>query len=381
MRTIIRLGVPITTAALILTACGGTRTDSASTATSGGEQKVCDAEIGFFGALTGDAANLGINIKNGAELAVKQYNDKNPDCQIKFVTFDSEGDPAKAPALAQKAVQNKKLVGIVGPAFSGESKAANPIFNEAGLNIISASATNPALGQQGWKVFHRVLGNDATQGPAVAKYIKDVVKASKVFVIDDSTEYGKGLGDQVRQALGNLVVGSDAVQQKQPDFSATVTKVTGASADAVFYAGYYAEASKVIKQLRGGGWKGVFVAPDGVKDNAFVQQAGDAAAGAVLTCPCVPEDVAPEFAKAYQAAYNSPPATYSAEAYDAATVFVDAVAAGKTSSQDVSDFIRSFDKQGVTKKIKFDESGEPAEVSVWAYKVTDGKIVKDQEIK
>ncbi len=382
MRTLVKFGVPITTAALILTACGGTKTDaSGGGGATSGSGKVCDAEIAYFGALTGDAANLGINIKNGAELAVQQYNEKNPDCKIKFDTFDSEGDPAKAPALAQKAVQNKKLVGIVGPAFSGESKAANPIFNEAGLNLISASATNPALGQQGWKVFHRVLGNDATQGPAVAKYIKDVVKAEKVFVIDDSSEYGKGLGDQVRKSLGSAVVGSDAVQQKQPDFSASVTKVTGASADALFFAGYYAEASKLIKQLRAAGWKGVFVAPDGVKDSAFIQQAGAAAEGAVLTCPCVPEDVAPEFAAAYQKAFNGPPATYSAEAFDAANVFVDAIADGKTSSQDVSDFLKAYDKPGVTKRIKFDENGEPAEVSVWAYKVTNGKIVKDQEIK
>lgn len=383
MRTIVKLGVPVTAAALALTACGGTKTETSGAASSGsnGAAKVCDAKIGYFGALTGDNANLGINIMQGAELAVKQYNEKHADCTITFEKFDSEGDPAKAPALAQKAVQDKKLVGIVGPAFSGESKAANPIFNSAGLNIISASATNPALSQQGWKVFHRVLGNDATQGPAVAKYIKDVLKAQKVFVVDDSTEYGKGLGDQARQALGGSVVGNDSVQQKQPDFSATVTKVTGASADALFYAGYYAEASRVVKQLRAGGWKGVFVGPDGVKDDAFIKQAGAAAAGAILTCPCVPPDAAPEFAAAYQKAYNGAPATYSAEAYDAANVFIDAIAAGKTSSQDVSDFIRSYDKQGVTKKIKFDDKGEPAEVSVWAYKVDGGKIVKDQEIK
>ena len=44
-------------------------------------------------------------------------------------------------------------------------------------------------------------------------------------------------------------------------------------------------------------------------------------------------------------------------------------------------FIKSYDKKGVTKQIKFDEKGEPAEVSVWAYKVEGGKIVPDQEVK
>jgi branched-chain amino acid transport system substrate-binding protein len=375
---VFKIGAPVVAAALALSACGGT-----SGGDSAGGDKACDLKIGFFGALTGDAANLGINIKNGAELAVNQYNEKNADCKVTLVTFDSQGDPAIAPGLAQKAVTDKKLVGVVGPAFSGESKAADPIFDKAGLNIISASATNPALAENGWKTFHRVLGNDATQGPAAAKYIKDILKAKKVFVSDDTSEYGKGLADIVKQDLGSLVAGTDqtAADGKQDDFSATVTKAKASGADVFFYGGYYSNASKLAKQLKDGGFTGSFVAADGVKDDGFIKGAGAAAEGAIVTCPCLPPDKAPEFAAAYKKAYNSDPATYSAEAYDAANVFLDAIAAGKTDWADVTSFISSYSKQGVTKNIKFDAKGEPAEVSVWAYKVTGGKIVPDQEIK
>ena len=378
MRSLIKIGAPVVAAAFALSACGGTTGGSANTAGGG---KACDLKIGFFGALTGDAANLGINIKNGAELAVNQYNEKNADCKVSLVTFDSQGDPSVAPGLAQKAVTDKKLVGIVGPAFSGESKAADPIFDKAGLNIITASATNPALSTNGWKTFHRILGNDATQGPAAAKYIKDVLKADKAFVIDDSSEYGKGLADIVRKDLGGQVAGTDAVQQKQTDFSGTVTKVVASKAPAVFYGGYYAEAALLVKQLRSAGYKGTFVAADGVKDDGFIKAAGSAAEGAIVTCPCLPPDKAGEFAAAYKKAYNSDPATYSAEAYDAANVFLAAIKAGKTSSEDMNAFIGSYDEKGVTKQVKFDDKGEPAEVSVWAYKVEGGKIVPDQEVK
>ena len=378
MRSLIKIGAPIAAAALALSACGGTTGNNTG---SDGASKNCDLKIAYFGALTGDAANLGINIKNGVELAVNQYNEKNANCKVQLVSFDSQGDPSIAPGLAQKAVTDKKLVGVVGPAFSGESKAADPIFDKAGLPIISASATNPALSENGWKTFHRVLGNDATQGPAAAKYIKDVLKAQKVFVMDDSSEYGKGLADIVRKDLGSLKVGDDAIQQKQTDFSGSVTKVTASNADALFFGGYYAEAALIVKQLRAAGWKGTFVAADGVKDDGFIKAAGAAAEGAVVTCPCVPPDAAPDFAAAYKKAYNGDPATYSAEAYDAANVFLDGIKAGKTSLADMNSFIGSYDKQGVTKQIKFDEHGEPAAVSVWAYKVQDGKIVKDQEIK
>lgn len=378
MRSLIKIGAPIVAAAFALSACGGTTGGSANNAGGG---KACDLKIGFFGALTGDAANLGINIKNGAELAVNQYNEKNPDCKVSLVTFDSQGDPSVAPGLAQKAVTDKKLVGIVGPAFSGESKAADPIFDKAGLNIITASATNPALSTNGWKTFHRILGNDATQGPAAAKYIKDVLKAEKAFVIDDSSEYGKGLADIVRKDLGGQVAGTDAVQQKQTDFSGTVTKVVASKAPAVFYGGYYAEAALLVKQLRSAGYKGTFVAADGVKDDGFIKAAGSAAEGAIVTCPCLPPDKAGDFAAAYKKAYNSDPATYSAEAYDAANVFLAGIKAGKTSSEDMNAFIGSYDEKGVTKQVKFDDKGEPAEVTVWAYKVEGGKIVPDQEVK
>jgi branched-chain amino acid transport system substrate-binding protein len=375
---VFKIGAPVVAAALALSACGGTTNNASS---SGGQ--ACDLKIGFFGALTGDAANLGINIKNGAELAVNQYNEKNPNCKVTLVSFDSQGDPSIAPGLAQKAVTDKKLVGIVGPAFSGESKAADPIFDKAGLNIITASATNPALSENGWKTFHRILGNDATQGPAAAKYIKDILKAQKVFVSDDTSEYGKGLADIVKKDLGSLVVGTDetAADGKQDDFSPTVTKAKASGATAFFYGGYYSNASKLAKQLKDGGFKGTFVAGDGVKDDGFIKGAGAAAEGAVVTCPCLPPDKAPEFAAAYKKAYNSDPATYSAEAYDAANVFLAAIKAGKTSSADMNSFIASYDQQGVTKEVKFDAKGEPASVSVWAYKVTGGKIVADQEIK
>ncbi|HEX8972156.1 branched-chain amino acid ABC transporter substrate-binding protein [Oryzihumus sp.] len=376
MRSLIKFGAPVLAAALVLTGCG---TKGGTTASGGGT--ACDLKIGFFGALTGDAANLGINIKNGADLAVKQYNEKHANCKVTLTTFDSQGDPAQAPALAQKAVSDKKVIGIVGPAFSGESKAADPIFAKAGLTTITPSATNPTLSQQGWPTFFRMLGNDASQAPAAAKYIKDVLKAKKVFVADDSSEYGKGLADIVRKDLASMVVGNDSVQQKQTDFSATVTKVTASNADAMFYGGYYAEAAIMVKQLRQQGWKGTFVAGDGVKDDGFIKAAGAAAEGAILTCPCLPPEKAPEFQTAFKAAYGSDPATYSAEGYDSANVFLAAIAAGKTTPADVLSFVKSYSGQGVTKQIKFDAHGEPSAVTVWAYKVSGGKIVPVEQIQ
>ena len=248
MRSTLKFAVPFVAAALALGACGTTGGESPSAGGTGGAQAACDLKIGMFGALTGPNANLGIYIQNGVNLALDDYNKKNPNCKVTLENYDSQGLPDQAPALAKKAIDDKKVVGIVGPAFSGESKAADPAFNEAGLVAITPSATNPALADNGWKTFFRVLGNDATQGPAAAKYMKDTLKSAKVFVIDDASEYGKGLADIVRKDLGASVVGSDRVQQKQTDFSASVTKVTAAGADTLFFGGYSPAAAPLIKQ-------------------------------------------------------------------------------------------------------------------------------------
>ena len=380
MRSTLKFAVPLAVAALALGACGTKGGDTATPPASGGAAACGNYKIGMFGALTGPNANLGIYIQNGVNLALDDYNKKHADCKVTLENYDSQGDPTQAPALAKKAIDDKKVVGIVGPAFSGESKAADPAFNEAGLVTITPSATNPKLADNGWKTFFRALGNDATQGPAASKYIKDTVKSTKTFVIDDASEYGKGLADIVRSDLGAQVIGNDTIQQKQTDFSASVTKVTSSGADALFFGGYSPEAAPLIKQLRDAGWKGTFVVADGVKDQSFIDNAKDAADGTIITCPCVPADVDPTFLNAYKAKFNEDPNTYSGEGYDSAKILLDGIKAGKT-RETMVDFVKAYDQPGVTKQLKFDDKGEVTDVKVFAYKVEGGKIVSVGEIK
>ena len=380
MRSTLKFAVPLAVAALALGACGTTGGDTPTPAASGGAAACGDYKIGMFGPLTGPNANLGIYIQNGVNLALDDYNKKHADCKVTLENYDSQGDPTQAPPLAKKAIDDKKVVGIVGPAFSGESKAADPAFNEAGLVTITPSATATKLSTNGWKTFFRALGNDDTQGPAAAKYIKDTVKATKVFVIDDASEYGKGLADIVRTDLGSSVAGNDTIQQKQTDFGASVTKVTASGADALFFGGYSPEAAPLIKQLRDAGWKGKFIVADGVKDQSYIDNAQAAAEGTIITCPCVPADVAPDFQAAYKAKFNEDPNTYSGEGYDSATILLEGIAAGK-SRETMLDFVKAYDKPGVTKQLKFDDKGEVTDIKVFSYKVEGGKIVSEGEIK
>ncbi len=143
MRSTLKFAVPLAVAALALGACGTKGGETPSPAAAEGLPRPLPAtyKIGMFGPLTGPNANLGIYIQNGVNLALDDYNKTHADCKVTLENYDSQGDPTQAPALAKKAIDDKKVVGIVGPAFSGESKAADPAFNEAGLVTITPSAT------------------------------------------------------------------------------------------------------------------------------------------------------------------------------------------------------------------------------------------------
>ncbi len=283
------------------------------------------------------------------------------------------GRSGAAAPLATQIVQDDKIVALIGPAFSGESLATGKTFAAAGLPSISPAATNVTITQQGWPTWHRNVGNDAAQGAAITRYISDTAKAGSVYVIDDGSDYGKGLVSYVKDGLGSAVNGTDTVQTGQTDFSASVTKVTGSGADAVFYGGYYPEAGLLVKQLRQAGFKGLFISGDGSEDPAFVKAAGAAAAnGAVLTALVGPAPA--DFDAKYQAAIGGPSGLYSTQSYDATNIVLAGIDAGKTSHADLNDFITSYTGQGVSGPIAFDDKGDIQQSVVFAYTVTNGVL-------
>ncbi|MDO7869396.1 branched-chain amino acid ABC transporter substrate-binding protein [Nocardioides jiangxiensis] len=340
-----------------LAACGSSDKGSAS-------GDFCGKNIAFLGALSGDAGALGQNMVNGINLALKEYNAKNADCKISLKKFDSQGDPAKAPALATQIINDDSIFGLIGPGFSGESLATGKTFFEAGLPSISPSATADAITQSGWTTWHRVIGNNDTQGKAGVSYLTGTIGAKKVFVVDDGQDYSKGLAATVKKALGSNMVDSDQISVGDTNMSAVVQAVKASGADAVYYAGYYTEAGLLVKQLRQGGFKGTYMSGDGSEDPHFVQVAGpQAAEGAILTAPAGP---AP---KSFDAT-----GLYATQAYDASNIFLAAVEKGVKTEKDLNDFIGSYTGEGVSGPIAFDDKGDIKQTTIYAYFVKDGKL-------
>ncbi|MDM7830123.1 branched-chain amino acid ABC transporter substrate-binding protein [Cellulomonas edaphi] len=344
-------------------------TSNAADPAGDGSAKCDPVSIGMAGALTGPNAALGINILNGAKLAVDAHNAANPDCQVTVKEFDTEGDPQKATQVAPTIVGDASIIGLLGPAFSGETAAVGPVFSQAGLLSLTASATNPDLVKNGWTNFFRGLANDAVQGPSVAAYMVNTLKYAKVCVVQDDSDYGVGLATEITKGLGAAADANCAAKVKtgDKDFSATVQIIKGESPDAVFYAGYYAEGAPFAAQLKESGVTAAFVSADGTNDPQFVKQAGSAAKDAYLSCPCGP---APEkFAADYKAKFNQDSGVYSVEAYDLATIMLKGIDSGVKDRAGLVDFVKNYDGDGLARHYKWNADGELASALIWIYQV------------
>jgi branched-chain amino acid transport system substrate-binding protein len=356
---------------------------------SGGGQTY---KIAFQGPLSGDNAQLGINEVNGAELAVEQANESGElDFKLELLKADDQGTPEQAPTAAASVTQDSAVLGVIGPAFSGATKAVGPVYGDAGIVMITPSATNPTLSEQGFKTFHRIVPSDNVEGTQAA----DLFAAKgyqKVVVIDDLSDYGKGVADALQAGLEEqgVEVQRLGVDAETTDYGATATSVVSSGAQAVFYGGYDAQAALFAKSLQTAGYTGDKYTGNGGKSTVFTEGAGAAGEGWFFTCGCSDATTAPEakdFAEAYKAKFNTDPSTYSPEAFDATNALIEAIKTaaedGEPTRESVLQAVNDIQYDGITTSITFDENGEVAESAqvVNLFTQKDGAIVLLGNIK
>jgi branched-chain amino acid transport system substrate-binding protein len=374
----VRWAVPLVLAgSLVLAACGNSGNSSSSSASSsggglGGSSSGATYSIAFEGPLSGDNQQLGINEVNAAQVAIDQANSSgNLGFTLKLVKADDQGDPAQAPTAAASVIQDSTVLGVVGPSFSGATKAVAPTYGQANMAIISPSATNDTLSQQGFTTFHRVVPPDSLEGTELAQYmVKKGYK--KVVVIDDLSDYGKGVSDTVQSVLekGGVTVQRLSVDAKTTDYGATAATVASSGSQAMFYGGYDAQAGQLAKALTSANYSGVRYGGNGDKSTVFSQGAGAAGDGWFFSCGCsdaVTASNAKAFTAAYRKAFNTDPSTYSPEAYDATNAMIQAIKAaaksGTPTRQSVENEVNKLNYKGLTTTVKFDKTGELASSS------------------
>ncbi len=351
--------------------------------------KVRVATIAYQGPLTGEEAQVGIDEINAVKYAVGLFNAKHKGkIKVNIVAVDDQGSGTEAAKVAPGTASNKKIIGLVGPAYSGATIASLPFYKQKNLPMVSPSATrvsltDPAQGLIGFPVFHRIPVTDRVQGPALFKVATKGVTSPKVFVIDDQSPYGVGLVDYMKLS-GVTLVGQDSVPDKTTDWSATISKIKSASANVVIFTGYYAQAATLYRQVRDSGYTGVLAGGDGVLSPGILTLvSASILEGVRLTGGTVPlSEISAELEADFKKKMGVSSGTYAAESIDATNVFLSCIAKGVSTRAAMLKCVKAFKGKSITgSPLSFDQYGDTSGGVMNGFEIKSGAIKYTGPIK
>jgi branched-chain amino acid transport system substrate-binding protein len=289
--------------------------------------------------------------------------------------------PEVATNTATKLVTEKANV-VVGHICSGATKSALGIYKESGIIAMSPSATNPALTQSGdYPNFFRTIASDDAQARLQVDFALDKLGLTKLAVLHDKGDYGKGLAEFAKGFLEAdsraEVVLYEGITPGAVDYSAVVQKIKRSEAEAVIFGGYHPEASKIVTQMRKKGMDTIFISDDGVKDVTFIKVAGEFAEGVYATGPVdtSKNPIAVEAIEAHKKEFGEDPGAFYLNAYAATQALLNAIE--KSGSTDFDVLKKTLQSEWVATPlgiIKFDERGDAIGVGFAVYQVQGGSF-------
>ena len=340
--------------------------------------------IAAVGPTTGAQAEVGLDLINGIRLAVDERNSQGGVLgkKIELVVFDDSADPKEAVSVAHKITSDRSIVGVVGHMNSGTTKPATPIYSEAGVPVVMPVPTNPEITKQGFSNLFRIPPTDLDQGTDIARFALDRLGKRRFAIIHDSTAYGQPLAEVVRKTVqegGGQVVSFDGISEGDKDFRGVLTKIRGANPDVLFFGGIYNEGGLIAKQARELGLNLPFLATDGTYSDKFVQIAGAAAEGAVMSFIAPDEktnEATQSFAEKFRQKYGGIKA-FAPLGYDAANVLIAGIQkAGKLDKAAVVAALHApdFKYAGITGDTRFESDGNNSQRRVYFFEVKNGKF-------
>ena len=343
-------------------------------------------KIGVAGAHSGDLASYGLPTVNAAKLVVDEVNAKGGinGKLIELLVEDDVCKPEIATNTATKLVSEGVQV-VLGHICSGATKAALPIYKNAGILVMSPSATNPELTESGeYPNFFRTIAPDDAQARLDVNFALNKLKLKKIAVIHDKGDYGKGFAEFAKKFIeesgkGEVVL-FEGVTPGAVDYSAIVQKIKQSGAEAVMFGGYHPEASKIVGMMSKKRLKIAFISDDGVKDDTFIKVAGKDADGVYASGPrdTSKNPLAQKAVEDHKKAFNSDPGAFYQNAYSAALVLVHAIK--KTGTVNLDTLKKALQTEKVDTPVgtlSFDKKGDAIGVGFSVYQVKQGQFVEE----
>lgn len=347
-----------------------------------------EIKIGCVMSMTGALAAMGVGLRDGAQLAVKEINAAGGIAgkKITLLVEDDATDPATSLLAIKKLVEVQGVKVIVGPMISGAVMAAGPYAAERGVLLVSPSATSPKITEQPWTQWaFRTCPSDTFQGAAAAKIIIDKgLKKVAILVMDNA--YGVGIETVAKEFLKDRadIVAAIRYDEKKLDYLTELGIIKDKKPDCVLHVGYHDDGSIVYKQALDLGLDTIqWVAVEGVHGMPLDKfpKAGKFMSKAVIgTVPAAPEDLPAfkRFRDAYEVEYKTPPTVYCDTTYDAVKLVALAIEkAGAYDGAKIRDALRGVGKNylGASGTITFDEKGDriAATYGIWEVELVDGK--------
>lgn len=323
-------------------------------------------KIGFNVPLTGFAAADGNSARIGAELAVEQANADGGanGKRVELVVYDDQANPKESVPIATKLIEKDQVSVAISGSYSGSTRAAAGVFQDAGVPYISAYAIHPDITRAGDFVFRTSFVGEV-QGRAGAKLIGETLGKKSVAIITLKNDFGKSLAAGFREAASKFGVTVKSEYEygiKDRQFGPIVAKVKSDNPDAIYASGYFFTAGPLVSQFRAAGVTVPIIGQEGYDSEKFIKIAGDAAEGTIITTSLDRDSDAAEtkaFIEAFEKKAGFTADMVAASAHTAVKVAVAALrAAGSTDRKAVRDAIAKTKLTASTGEISFNALGE-----------------------
>ena len=360
--------------------CGGAKKDAGASGAASG----ATAKISLNTGYTGPGAAYGEAIKNGADLAVEEINkDPNTKIKIDLITYDTGLKKNEAINAMKRAIEQDKVLAVLGPMTTGEIMAASPIAQQAKVVSFISAATGPDVTNIGDYVFRNAIPGFIAIPQTLDKAQKKLGFKKVAIMYSNNNDQMVGEHKVYLEELkkrGLEVVADETFADKDTDFSAQLTKIQQANPDVIAVAGLYQEGALIAKKAREMGMNQPIIGNNGFNSPAYIEQAGAAADGTMVATPWDPNsksEKAQNFRKAFVAKYGHEPDQFSAQSYDAVYIMHEAIeksgsATDRKKFRDTLATIKGF--EGVTGKFAFTDHREP-EMDLTVLQVKNGQWV------